>query len=292
MKKLYRNMLTGLLGTTFGFYMMVAPAAVYAKSQPVSNVEKQVDASTKNSKNRAMNKVAQDPIEVVKASASKLGFNAKTDSFSLVSKSASQAVVSVRHGNELYNVTLKLNKEQWNIISTTKVKKSNHTPSNNNNSTTSNSGSSGTTSTGTTGTTTTTDTTTTASSTDVSTAEAKAVELMNADRRANGLSDLKVSSSLTAVARSHAQDMVDRNFFSHTNPDGEGLTDRLSQAGISYSAAGENIAENTSVSAAETSFMNSSGHRANILNANYTTVGIGVAFDSDGTVYVVQDFIK
>jgi len=286
LKKLYRNMLTGLLGTTFGFYMMVAPASVYAKSQPVSNVEKQVDASTKNSKDRAMNKVAQNPIEVVKASASKLGFNAKTDSFSLVSKSANHAVVSVRHGNELYNVNLKLNKEQWNIISTTKVKKSNHTSSNNNNSNTSNSGSSETTSSGTTGTTTTT------SSTDVSTAEAKAVELMNADRRANGLSDLKVSSSLTAVARSHAQDMVDRNFFSHTNPDGKGLTDRLKQANISYSAAGENIAENTSVQAAETSFMNSSGHRANILNSNYTTVGIGVAFDSDGTVYVVQDFIK
>ncbi|GBG57052.1 serine protease [Sporomusaceae bacterium FL31] len=286
MKKLYRNMLTGLLGTTFGFYMMVAPAAVYAKSQPVSNVEKQVDASTKNSKDRAMNKVAQNPIEVVKASASKLGFNAKTDSFSLVSKSANHAVVSVRHGNELYNVSLKLNKEQWNIISTTKVKKSNHTSSNNNNSNTSNSGSSETTSSGTTGTTTTT------SSTDVSTAEAKAVELMNADRRANGLSDLKVSSALTAVARSHAQDMVSRNFFSHTNPDGKGLTDRLKQANISYSAAGENIAENTNVQSAETSFMNSSGHRANILNSNYTTVGIGVAFDSDGTVYVVQDFIK
>ncbi|MDF2479453.1 MAG: SCP-like extracellular, partial [Sphingobacterium sp.] len=63
-------------------------------------------------------------------------------------------------------------------------------------------------------------------------------------------------------------------------------------AGISYSAVGENIAENTSVQAAETSFMNSSGHRANILNSNYTTVGIGVAYDSAGNVYVVQDFIK
>lgn len=281
MKKLYRDMLTGLLGTTFGFYMMVVPASVYAKSQPANNAGRQADVSIQDSKNRSMNKVAQDPVEVVKASASKLGFNAKADSFSLVSKSATQAVVSVRHGNELYNVTLKLNKTQWTVISITKVKKSEHASSNS-----SNGSSSGTTSGGT------TEVPATANSTDVSTAEAKAVELMNADRRANGLSDLKVSSALTSVARSHAQDMVARNFFSHTNPDGKGLADRLKQANISYSAAGENLAENISVQAAETALMNSSGHRANILNSNYTTVGIGVSFDSDGNVYVVQDFIK
>lgn len=181
-----------------------------------------------------------------------------------------------------FNVTLKLNKDnnQWTIISNSKVKNS----GNNNNSSVNSGSSSGTTTSGT--------TTSTTSSSDVTTAEQKAVELLNADRRANGLSDLKVSSALTAVARSHAQDMVDRNFFSHTNPDGKTLSDRLNQAGISFSAAGENIAENTSVQTAETSFMNSSGHRSNILNSTYTTVGIGVAFDSAGHVYVVQDFIK
>lgn len=287
MKKVVRNVALGLLGTTFGLYLMAAPAAVYAKSQVTNNIGNTANASIQRNQSGAVKKVAQEPVDVVKASAARLGFNAKTDTFSLVSKSATQAVVSVRHGKTTYNVTLKLNRDstQWSIMSVNKVKTSdNNSPNNNSNA---NSGSSsGTTGSGSTG------TTNTSNSTSVSAAEQKAIELLNADRRANGLADLKTSSALTAVARSHAQDMVARSFFSHTNPDGKTLTDRLKQAGISYSAAGENIAENTSVQAAETSLMNSSGHRANILNSNYTTVGIGVAFDSAGNVYVVQNFIK
>ncbi|WP_371381656.1 CAP domain-containing protein [Sporomusa aerivorans] len=282
-----RNVFLGLLGTTFGLYMMVAPASVYAKSQPVANsIEKTVNAATQNGRDNTINKAVQGPLEVVKASANKLGFNVKTDSFSLVSQSATQAIVSVRHGSTLYNVTLKANKDNtaWTIVSSKKVK--NSAP--NNNTVNLNSGSSA----GSTGSTGSTGTTSTTSSADATAAEQQAVQLLNADRRANGLSDLQVSSALTAVARSHAQDMVDRNFFSHTNPDGKTMSDRLTQAGISFSAAGENIAENTSVQAAETSLMNSSGHRANILSSTYTTVGVGVAYDSAGNVYVVQDFIK
>lgn len=282
MKRLHRNMLLGLLGTTFGLYMALAPASVDAKSLKAPyNVEKPANASVQTGQNRAVNRVVQDPIAVVKASAGKLGFNAKTDSFSLISKSANQAVVSVRHGNSLYKVALKLNKDQWTILSSTKVKNTERYSPNTNNSNADSGNSSGTANSG-----------TTTGSASVTAAEQQAVALLNADRRANGLSDLKVSSALTAVARSHAQDMIDRNYFSHTNPDGETLSDRLKQAGISFSAAGENIAQNTSVEAAETSFMNSSGHRSNILNSSYTTVGVGVAFDNAGNVYVVQDFIK
>lgn len=290
LKKVVRNIFLGFLGTTFGLYMMVTPAAVYAKSQQTpSAVGKITNLPAQNNRASSVSQVTQDPVAAVKASAGKLGFNAKTDSFSLVSKSANQAVVSVRHEKTIYNVTLKLNNanSQWVITAVNKAKgaESNSSASNNG---TVNSGSTS----GTTGSTATGTTSSSTSSADATTAEKKAVELMNADRRANGLSDLQVSSAVTAVARSHAQDMVDRNFFSHTNPDGKTLSDRLKQAGISYSAAGENIAENISVQAAETSFMNSSGHRANILNSNYTTVGIGVAYDSTGNVYVVQDFIK
>jgi len=122
--------------------------------------------------------------------------------------------------------------------------------------------------------------------------EQKAVSLMNADRRAQGLADLKVDSRLTSLAEKYAKDMVNRNFFSHTNPEGQSPFDRMKQAGISYSAAGENIAINQNVAAAETAFMNSSGHRANILNTTYTNVGIGVAYNKDGQAYVVQEFIK
>lgn len=285
MKKVVRNIFMGFLGTTIGLYMMVTPAAVYAKSQQTPNtVGKITNLTAQNNQSPSVNQVTQDPVAVVKASAGKLGFNAKKDSFSLASKSANQAVVSVRHEKNIYNVTLKLNSanSQWVITSVNKAKGAESNSSVNNNGTV-NSGSS---------TTTGTTSSSSTSSANVATAEKNAVELMNADRRANGLSDLKVSSAVTAVARSHAQDMVNRKFFSHSNPDGKTPSDRLKAAGISYSAVGENIAENTSVQAAETSFMNSSGHRANILNSNYTTVGIGVAYDSAGNVYVVQDFIK
>lgn len=130
-----------------------------------------------------------------------------------------------------------------------------------------------------------------ASTGNVAADEQKAVSLMNADRRAQGLSDLKVDSRLTSLAEKYAQDMVNRNFFSHTNPEGQSPFDRMKQAGISYSAAGENIAINQNVAAAETAFMNSAGHRANILNTTYADVGIGVAY-KNGQVYVVQEFIK
>lgn len=130
------------------------------------------------------------------------------------------------------------------------------------------------------------------SSTNVAAAEQQAVSLMNADRRANGLPDLQVDSRLTTVAQNYAQDMVNRNYFSHTNPEGQTPFDRMKQAGISYSSAGENIAMNQNVQAAETALMSDSGHRANILSSNFTKVGIGVAFDKNGNVYVVQDFIN
>lgn len=135
-------------------------------------------------------------------------------------------------------------------------------------------------------------TTTATPSADASTEEQQAVTLLNQDRAANGLPALKVNSKLTALAESYAQDMIDRNYFSHYNPEGQSPFDRMNKAGIGYSYAGENLAINTNVTAAETAFMNSSGHRDNILNSNYTEVGIGVKHDSKGSVYVVQEFIK
>lgn len=121
--------------------------------------------------------------------------------------------------------------------------------------------------------------------------EQQAVQLLNNDRAANGLPALTVNSKLTQLARAYAQDMIARGYFAHNNPEGQTPFDRMNQAGISYKYAGENLAVNTSVANAETAFMKSSGHRANILNANYTQVGIGVVRNSSGSVYVVQEFI-
>ena len=120
--------------------------------------------------------------------------------------------------------------------------------------------------------------------------ESKAVELLNADRAANGLSPVRVNLKLTGLARDYAQDMINRNFFSHYNPEGKSPFDRMRAYGIPFGYAGENLAINSSVSAAEQAFMTSSGHRANILNPKYTQVGIGVRYNSRGSVYVVQEF--
>ena len=121
--------------------------------------------------------------------------------------------------------------------------------------------------------------------------EAQALSLLNKDRAASGLPALKLNSSLTKLAENYAVDMIQRGYFSHYNPEGLSPFDRMSRAGISYRTAGENLAINVSVPAAEQAFMNSSGHRANILNSTYTEVGIGVAQSPSGSVYVVQEFV-
>lgn len=129
-------------------------------------------------------------------------------------------------------------------------------------------------------------------SSNVKAAEQSAFNLLNNDRAKNGLPALKRNSQLANLAEDYAEDMVNRNFFSHYNPEGQSPFDRMNQAGIKYSYAGENLAINTSPEAAETAFMNSSGHRANILNPNYTEVGLGAAYNAKGQLYVVQEFIK
>lgn len=117
--------------------------------------------------------------------------------------------------------------------------------------------------------------------------------LVNQERAQNGLSPLTLADDLTAVARAHSRDMIDRNFFSHTNPDGQSPFDRLRSAGISYRAAAENIAYGQrTAEAVMNSWMNSSGHRANILSANVSEIGIGAVKSSSGTVYWTQVFVR
>ncbi|MGQ9823835.1 MAG: CAP domain-containing protein [Desulfotomaculales bacterium] len=121
--------------------------------------------------------------------------------------------------------------------------------------------------------------------------EQKMVELVNQERAKYGLAPLKVNMELVRVARLKAQDMVENNYFSHTSPTYRSPFEMMKQFGISYWTAGENLAGAPSVEVAHQSLMNSSGHRANILNPSFTQVGIGVA---EGNVYgkiFVQMFI-
>ncbi len=285
MNKSVHRILLGILGATLGVSMMAAPLTVYANEQqahgtlgtPSSTID-QTKPSTK------IKNETQDPLQSVKASANKLGFDAKKDKFSLVSKTAPIAIVHVVHDGASYTVTLKhsrLNDDQWIISSVDKTSNIDTTSTSNTGTSSSNSSS-----------TTTTTTASSATASDTTVIEQQAVDLLNADRVANGLPKLQTDARLTTIALNHAQDMIDNNYFSHTDLNGQSPFDRMKAAGISYSAAGENIATDTSIQAAEVAFMNSSGHRANILNSSYTNVGVGVAYDKNGNVYVVQDFIK
>lgn len=101
--------------------------------------------------------------------------------------------------------------------------------------------------------------------------------LVNIERAKVGLAPLTLETQRTHVAQAHSIDMATRNFFNHTNPDGQDPFARIRAAGISYRAAGENIAMGqTSAQQVMTSWMNSSGHKANILNSNFKRLGVGV----------------
>ncbi|MFA8437301.1 CAP domain-containing protein [Bacillaceae bacterium YX66] len=106
--------------------------------------------------------------------------------------------------------------------------------------------------------------------------EQQMLNLVNQERQKQGLQPLKANLELTKVARVKAKDMIDNNYFSHQSPTYGSPFDMMKQFGISYRTAGENLAGNQTVEKAHNALMNSDGHRANILNANYTEVGIGI----------------
>ena len=121
--------------------------------------------------------------------------------------------------------------------------------------------------------------------------EQEVFDLINKQRTANGLSALKPDSELQRVARIKAQDMVDNNYFSHTSPTYGSPFDMMKSFKISYKTAGENIAGNSSNSGAVTAWMNSPGHKANILNSSFNYTGIGVVKGSKYGKIFVQMFI-
>lgn len=124
-------------------------------------------------------------------------------------------------------------------------------------------------------------------------AEAQAVlSLVNEERSKQGLNPLKLSSKLTSIATLKSRDMADKNYFSHESPTYGSPFDMLHQYGIQYRSAGENIAagQRTPEEVMQ-AWMNSSGHRANILNKNFTEIGIGYYQGGSYKVYWTQMFI-
>ena len=107
-------------------------------------------------------------------------------------------------------------------------------------------------------------------------AEDKMLSLVNQERASRGIMALDSWNKLTDVARSHCQDMLQRGYFSHYTPNGLSPFDRMAQADIEYSFAGENLALAPSVDLAMKGLMQSPGHRENILSVNFRRIGIGV----------------
>jgi uncharacterized protein YkwD len=121
--------------------------------------------------------------------------------------------------------------------------------------------------------------------------EAQVVTLVNQQRAAAGCPALTVDSRLTAAARGHSQDMAQRNYFDHNTPEGVTPWTRITNAGYHFSTAAENIAEGQPTPAAVMdAWMNSAGHRANILNCALRNIGVGLAYNAKHTPYWTQDF--
>ena len=114
------------------------------------------------------------------------------------------------------------------------------------------------------------------------------VRLVNAERAKEGLSALQMDSSLSSAAQVRAKEIV--TSFSHTRPNGSSCFTALSEAGISYNGSGENIAYGQKTPAeVVNAWMNSAGHRANIMSSKFTKIGVG-CYNSNGTYYWSQFF--
>jgi uncharacterized YkwD family protein len=128
---------------------------------------------------------------------------------------------------------------------------------------------------------------------DVKALENKVVELVNQRRASAGLSPLKANWEMCRIARYKSQDMIDKKYFAHQSPTYGSPFNMMESFGLKFSAGGENIAYGQKTPAeVMTGWMDSAGHRANILSGVYTQIGVGAAKASNGTLYWTQLFIK
>ncbi len=128
---------------------------------------------------------------------------------------------------------------------------------------------------------------------DVKKQESEVVRLLNVERSKRGLMLLKENWELSRIARYKSADMANKNYFSHTSPTYGSPFKMIESFGIRFSAAGENIAMGQdSPSSVMNAWMNSPGHRANILSPSFTEIGVGLAKNSNGRLYWTQLFMK
>lgn len=120
--------------------------------------------------------------------------------------------------------------------------------------------------------------------------EARMLALVNEERAKQGLKPLKADPEMMEVARAHSRDMLARSYFAHVTPDGRDLGQRVRKANLRYLVAGENLALAPTLARAHDGLMNSPGHKANILRAQFGRVGIGVLDAGRYGLMITQNF--
>jgi uncharacterized protein YkwD len=125
--------------------------------------------------------------------------------------------------------------------------------------------------------------------------EGQLFKAVNVVRRREGVPELRWLSSAAAAAESHSRAMAQRGFFSHTDPQRGDLAARIKKAGVQWSLIAENLFQQRgcpdAVRCAVEGWLESAGHRRNLLNAKYTHTGIGVSSDERKTLYYTQIFV-
>jgi uncharacterized protein YkwD len=114
---------------------------------------------------------------------------------------------------------------------------------------------------------------------------------LNHERKEQGLPALKWNGALASAAQTHAEEMARHNLVSHTLPGEPSLASRATKAGAHFSWISENVVQSSSAEGAHEQFIQSPNHRANILDSDMNSVGIGVA-ERPGQLFIVEDFAK
>lgn len=118
-------------------------------------------------------------------------------------------------------------------------------------------------------------------------------DITNAERSRRGLNVLDWNEEVKKTARKHSTDMAVNHYFDHTNQQGQSPFDRMQADGITFISAGENLAQGqTSSIFAHQGLMNSEGHRKNIVNEDFTELGVGVDFNEDNQPFYTENFLS
>ena len=120
--------------------------------------------------------------------------------------------------------------------------------------------------------------------------ETEMLEMINKERTSRGLKTLQADPEMTRIARAHSNDMFIRGYFAHRDPDGKDPFQRMKDANVNFTIAGENLALAQTVEIAHTNLMNSPGHKANILNPSFGRLGIGIMDGGFHGLMISQEF--